>query len=237
MMILLAAGLLPPLYLLWKVYQSDRIEKEPAGLLFTIFLYGMLSTLPAGILENIGMYILYLVPFPESLTEAAATRLFNLLFYFIVVGGAEEFVKYVAMKLPTWRNPEFNYVFDGVVYGVTASLGFAALENVLYVLDTGLFTAGIRAWTAIPLHCIAGIFMGHYYGIAKSAELWNDLRIRDKMLRRSILIPMLIHGAYDFIASDESEILSLVFLVYIVILEVVALRAMKKYSGNDVRLY
>ena len=79
--------------------------------------------------------------------------------------------------------------------------------------------------------------MGHYYGIAKSAELWNDLRIRDKMLRRSILIPMLIHGAYDFIASDESEILSLVFLVYIVILDVVALRAMKKYSGNDVRLY
>ena len=237
MTLLLAASLLPPFYLLWRVYQSDKIEKEPVGLLFTIFLFGMLSTLPAGLLETIGQYIIAYLPILDAVPESAAPRVFNLLFYFIVVGGAEEFVKYLAMKIPTWRHPEFNYVFDGVVYGVTAALGFAALENVLYVFDTGLLTAGVRAWTAIPLHCIAGIFMGHYYGIAKAADLWNEVRIRDKMLRRSILIPMLIHGAYDFIASDESEILSLVFFVYILILDVIALRALRKYAGSDVRLY
>lgn len=237
MTLLLAASLLPPLYLLWKVYQSDKIEKEPVGLLFTVFLFGMLSTLPAGILETIGQYIVAYLPIWNAVPESAAPRVFNLLFYFIVVGGAEEFVKYLAMKIPTWRHPEFNYVFDGVVYGVTASLGFAALENVLYVLDSGLTTAGVRAWTAIPLHCIAGIFMGHFYGIAKAADTWNEVRIRNRMLRRSILIPMLIHGAYDFIASDESEVLVLVFFIYILLLDVAALRALKKYAGNDVRLY
>lgn len=237
MTLLLAASLIPPLYLLWKVYQLDRIEKEPTGLLFTIFLFGMLSTLPAGILETIGQLVVTQIPLHEFLPPYAVKRGFNVLFYFVVVGGSEELVKYYAMKIPTWRNPEFNYVFDGVVYGVASAIGFAALENVMYVLDTGIATAGVRAWTAIPLHCITGIFMGHFYGIAKSADLWNDIHVRNKMLRRSVLLPMLIHGAYDFIATDESEILVTLFFVYIIVLDIVALRALRRYAGNDARLY
>lgn len=236
MTILLAASIIPPMFLLWKVYQSDKIEKEPPKLLAIIFALGMVSTIPAGILETLGSIILTAV-MPESLLSSPlGMRVYNLLFYFIVVGGAEELVKYWAMKIPTWRNRDFNYVFDGVIYGATAALGFAALENILYVLDTGLVTAGVRAWTAIPLHCIAGIFMGHYYGIAKAADRWGDRRTRNRFLRRSILIPMLIHGAYDFIATDESPILSIVFFVYIIIVDIFAFRSLKQYSQNDVNL-
>ena len=230
MSIILGAALLPPLFLMWKVYQNDTIEKEPTGLLVKIFVFGMISTIPAVILETIGQTVL------EGVLGIPQGRVFNLLMFFIVVAGAEELVKYFAMKLPTWRNENFNYVFDGVVYGVTAALGFAALENVLYVLDTGLSTAGIRAWTAIPLHCIAGIFMGHYYGIAKAAERWGDRKVKNRMLRRSILIPMLIHGAYDFIASDESPLLVFVFFAYIIVLDVLAYRSLKSYSQHDVNL-
>lgn len=239
MTILLAASLIPPFYLLWRVYQKDQIEKEPVGLLVTIFLLGMLSTLPAGILETIGQVLLArALPFDLEVQGNAPTPvIFRLLFYFIIVGGAEELVKYMAMRIPTWRNPEFNYVFDGVVYGVTSALGFAALENVLYVLDSGLLTAGVRAWTAIPLHCIAGIFMGHFYGIAKAADLWNERRIRDRMLRRSVVFPMIIHGAYDFIATSESEVMAGLFFVYIVILDIYAVRALKRFAGNDVRMF
>lgn len=234
---ILAAGILPPLYLLWKVYQSDRIEKEPAGLLFKIFLFGMLSTLPAGILENVGQWAVYQIPFDEFLSRASAERAHSFVFYFLVVGVAEEYVKYRAMKTATWRSPEFDYVFDGVVYGVTASLGFAALENVLYVMDSGLMVAGVRAWTAIPLHCITGIYMGHYYGIAKCADIWGNVQIRGRMLRRCLLVPILIHGAYDFIATDQNELLVFVFLAYIVVLDIFAMRSLKKYSGQDVRMY
>jgi len=236
MTIILMASLIPPLFLLWKVYQSDTIEKEPTRLLIGIFVLGMISTIPAGILEMIGSAILAAALGVQPGVSSSGMRIFNLFFYFIVVGGAEELVKFLAMRIPTWRNRAFNYVFDGVVYGVTAALGFAALENVLYVLDTGLTTAGIRAWTAIPLHCIAGIFMGHYYGIAKAAERWGDRKVKNRMLRRSILIPMLIHGAYDFIASDESPLLVFVFFAYIIVLDVLAYRSLKSYSQHDVNL-
>lgn len=237
MSLIFIASLFPPLFLLWKVYQYDRIEKEPVGLLLTIFIYGMISTLPAGILETIGQAVLSYVPLERFLPPFAVQRGFNVLFYFLIVGGSEELVKYYAMKLPTWRNPDFNYVFDGVVYGVASAIGFAALENLLYVMDSGLLTAGVRAWTAIPLHCITGIFMGHFYGIAKAADLWNDIRVRSRMLRRSVLIPMLIHGAYDFIATDESEILTMAFLLYIILLDIVALRALRRYAGSDTSFY
>lgn len=237
MTMFLAASVLPPLYLLWKVYQYDRIEKEPPRLLLTVFLLGMASTLPAGILETIGQVVLTSVFHLNPETGAGGVPVFNLVFYFLVVGGAEELVKYYAMKIPTWRSRDFDYVFDGVVYGVTSALGFATLENILYVMDSGLLTAGVRAWTAIPLHCITGIFMGHFYGIARAADVWNDAAVRRKMTRRSILLPLLIHGAYDFIATSENEILTLFFFVYILILDVVALRALKRYAGRDVRMY
>ncbi len=231
MSIILVAALLPPLYLLWKVYQIDAIEKEPPGLLLRIFVLGMFSTIPAVVLETIGQGVL------EMVFGLSAGRLFNFLMYFIVVAGAEEIVKYFAMKLPTWRSEEFNFVFDGVVYGVTASLGFAALENVLYVIEGGLSTAGVRALTSIPIHAICGVYMGHYYGIAKSAEVFGEHEICAKMKRRALLIPMLIHGAYDFIVSDESELLILLFFAYVILTDFFALRAVKKYAGNDMRMF
>jgi RsiW-degrading membrane proteinase PrsW (M82 family) len=245
MTILLAASLIPPLFLLWKVYQSDKIEKEPPKLLLIIFVLGMISAIPAGILEVIGGTVLTML-FPAGFAETAAgSMLFNFIYFLIVVGGSEELVKFLAMRIPTWRNRNFNYVFDGVVYGVTSALGFAALENVMYVLDTGLTTAGIRAWTAIPLHCIAGIFMGHYYGIAKAAERWSDSRDRNpslrgkaknKFLRRSILVPMVIHGLYDFIATGQNMLFLALFFVYIIIVDIFAYNSLKQYSRNDISL-
>jgi RsiW-degrading membrane proteinase PrsW (M82 family) len=245
MTILLAASLIPPLFLLWKVYQSDKIEKEPPKLLLIIFVLGMISAIPAGILEVIGGTVLTML-FPAGFAETAAgSMLFNFIYFLIVVGGSEELVKFLAMRIPTWRNRNFNYVFDGVVYGVTSALGFAALENVMYVLDTGLTTAGIRAWTAIPLHCIAGIFMGHYYGIAKAAERWSDSRERNpalrgraknRFLRRSILVPMVIHGLYDFIATGENMLFLALFFVYIIIVDIFAYNSLKQYSRNDISL-
>lgn len=235
-MLLLAASIIPPLFLLWKVYERDTIEKEPPKLLAAIFVLGMISTFPAGILEMLGSIILNAVLPEQLLSSPLGERIYNLLFYFIIVGGAEELVKFCAMRIPSWRNPAFNYVFDGVVYGATAALGFAALENILYVMDTGLVTAGVRAWTAIPLHCITGIFMGHFYGIAKAAERWGDIKRRNRLLRRSILFPLLIHGAYDFIATSKSQILTLVFFVYIILVDFFAIQALNKYSEHDVYL-
>lgn len=236
MTLLLAASVIPPLFLLWKVYQMDQIEKEPPKLLLTIFILGMISTIPAGLLEMVGQAILVSILPEDFLATSYGTTVANLLMYLIVVGGAEELVKYLAMRIPTWRNREFNYVFDGVIYGVTSAAGFAALENILYVADTGLLTAGIRAWTAIPLHVTAGLFMGHYYGIAKAADRYGNIEVRNKMLRRSILIPMLIHGIYDFIATQNNEMFILLFYIYIIIVDIFAYRSLIKYARQDIAI-
>lgn len=231
MSIILGAALLPPLFLMWKVYQNDTIEKEPTGLLIKIVIFGMISTIPAMILEMIGQTVM------DAALGIPQGRLYNLIMYFIVVAGAEELVKYLAMKIPTWKNENFNYVFDGVVYGVASALGFAALENLLYVLDGGLATAGMRALTSIPIHCICGVYMGHYYGIAKAADYNGEKAICAKMKRRAFLIPILIHGAYDFIVSDPEEALILLFLIYVIVIDIFAIRSLKKYSKFDVRIF
>ena len=249
MTVLLALTLIPPFFLLWRVYQNDKIEKEPPKFLLIIFVLGMLSTIPAGILEMAGAIVLELILPQEFINSAAGSRVYNFLFFMIVVGGAEELVKFLAMRIPTWRNKDFNYVFDGVVYGVTAAMGFAALENVLYVFigenGPSLSTAGMRSWTSIPMHCITGVFMGHYYGIAKAAERWSDSRIRvpslrykirNRMLCNCILIPMVLHGIYDFIVSDGSTIALLLFFVYIIVLDIFAFRSLKKYAKYDTSL-
>ena len=227
--IYIGAAVLPALVLMFYVYKKDKIEKESPRLLIRLILMGILAALLSGVLETGGMALL-------NGTVSTYSPLYIPILA-IMIGLIEDGTKYALMKKATWRNLEFNFVFDGVVYGVTASLGFAALENVLYVIEGGLATAGVRALTSIPIHAICGVYMGHYYGIAKSAEVYGASDICAKMKRRALLIPMLIHGAYDFIVSDESELLILLFFVYVILTDFFALRAVKKYAGNDVRMF
>lgn len=86
---------------------------------------------------------------------------------FVIVAIAEESSKYFFLKKRTWNNPEFNCQYDGVVYAVFVSLGFALWENINYVLSYGFSTAIVRAITAIPGHACFGVFMGVFYGLAR----------------------------------------------------------------------
>lgn len=230
-MIVLIASLLPPAILLYIIYQQDKIEKEPPKLLATIFLFGALSTIAASILETIGGSIMMRTGLPES------SYLYQLIMNFIVIACSEEYVKYRAMRMKTWNNPEFNYRFDGVVYGVFAALGFAAAENLLYVMGFGLGIAPLRAVTAIPLHCIAGVFMGHHYGMVKYLESRGDTQGAGRHRTLSFLIPVLIHGFYDFAASYDSDFLSLAFFVFVIVIDIIAIRSVKAYSRTDDYIY
>ena len=150
--IILAAALLPCAVLLYYIYKKDKIEKEPTGLLIKLFIFGCISTIPAVILEMVGTNVLAAIGLdPNSV-------LFILIENFLVVGFAEEFSKRFMLKLGSWKDPNFNYIFDGVVYAVFVSVGFAALENVGYIMSFGLEVAPIRGLAAIPLHAICGMF-------------------------------------------------------------------------------
>ena len=224
--ILIAAAVIPAIILLIKVERADRLEKESAGLLVSLVLFGIASTAIASLLERVGMAILDSVLRPESL-------LYKVLLYFVVVALSEEGAKYVLLKRRTWRNPEFNCQFDGVVYGVFVSLGFALWENIGYVAMFGLSTAAIRAVTAIPGHACFGVFMGVWYGMAKRRAGAGDQACAKRMRIRSLVIPTLLHGFYDFAASSETDIMNLVFFGFVIIMFITAYRLVKHVSAND----
>ena len=195
--ILIAAAVLPAIFLLVHVYRADKLEKEPAPLLISLVLYGIAATFIALVLERAGSFLLGL-----WFEEGSVT--YNAIMYFGIVAFSEEGAKYFLLRRRTWHSAAFNCQFDGVVYAVFVALGFALWENISYVLMYGLSTALVRAVTAVPGHACFGVFMGVWYGLAK--RLHGQGRDGASKLCRvlALLLPALLHGCYDFIASIES---------------------------------
>lgn len=161
----------------------------------------------------------------------AASPLYDILLYFGVVAFSEEGAKYFMLRRRSWQHPEFNCQYDGVVYAVFVSLGFALWENISYVLHYGFQTAVVRALTAIPGHACFGVFMGVFYGIAKKYEARGvpDTAMTFRML--AVLFPALLHGAYDYIASMENG--DWYFVIFIAVLFALSYFLVSRMSRRD----
>lgn len=224
--ILIAAAVIPAVVLLVKVYKVDHLDKESPRLLWNLVVRGVIATVFAMLTEWIGEFVL-------SSFVQEQTVLYNLLLYFIVVAVSEEGFKYLLMKQRTWKDPEFNFQFDGVVYAVFVSLGFALWENISYVLMYGFGTALIRAVTAVPGHACFGVFMGAWYGLAKKYESYG-MHSQSKTCRVvALLSSIVLHGCYDFTASIENQNYAWIFVAFVVVMFIVAFRLVKKLSQND----
>ena len=223
--ILIAAAVIPAVYLLVFIYRNDRLEKEPRKLLFRLIVLGILATLFAEWGETAGIALLPLYFKPGS-------RGYELALYFLVVGLAEEGFKYLLMRICTWKSPEFNCQFHGVVYAVFTSLGFALWENVMYVISYGMSTAIARAITAIPGHACFGVFMGTFYGAAKRFQMYGDAKSSRLCRILALMVPVLLHGAYDYLASSEA-VSQLLFVVFIALLFFAAFKTVKTLSKRD----
>ena len=231
MRFLIFGALLPPLILMYQIYRYDKVEKEPVGLVFKTFLFGAISVIPVLILELILAYVIDLFVNPMSLIGLFVDN-------FIGVALVEEFFKMQACKLSVWKNPEFNYTFDGIVYAVASAIGFAALENISYVISYGnLSTVIMRALTAIPAHTIFGIFMGMHMGMAKYQIYRNNTMAAKRELKMALLIPTLLHGSYDFICSLDNVGMGILFFLFIVILDVIAIGKVKKIEKEDQEIF
>ena len=145
--------------MLWYFDSLDKKQKESRRFLWDIFLWGVIVTFIAGFIEY------FLAPFASSLFSQHLTQAFFVAF--IVTACAEEGLKYAVVKKKTYPHPAFDEYYDGVIYAVVASLGFAALENIFYVIEGGLYIAIIRALLAVPAHALFGAFMGYYISLAR----------------------------------------------------------------------
>ena len=221
--ILVAAAVIPAIVLMVKVYQSDRLEKESSHMLWIMVRSGILSALIALVLERLFGTLLSVTIHNETL--------YQVLLYFVVVALSEEGAKFFMFKKNSWGSAEFDCQFDGIVYAVFVSLGFALWENISYVLHYGFSAALIRALTAIPGHTCFGVFMGLFYGTARKLENRGESDRSRQFRYLTVIIPAVLHGAYDYIASREEG--TLFFVIFIAVLFFVSYRIVSRMSKVD----
>lgn len=206
---LILIAILPVLLVGFYIYKKDK-EKEPISLLIKLILSGVLSCISViYISRGLGKVI----PLFNADIQALSTNE-ALLYSFFCVGLIEELSKLFYLYIFTYNNKEFNYSFDMIVYGVFASLGFAMVENIVYVLSNGFEIGLYRAITAIPLHACTGAFMGIFLSIAKQRELlkMNDV-LKYKM--SALIVPAILHGMYDFCAlTNVFTILMIIVIMF-----------------------
>ncbi|MBI5610441.1 MAG: PrsW family intramembrane metalloprotease [Deltaproteobacteria bacterium] len=169
---------------LWYFLARDA-NPEPRGVLWRTFWLGVATTIPAGLAEVAEAQLLepaQLGPLGASLGSA-----------FLGAALCEELLKFCVVYYYCARQPAFDEPMDGIVYGVTASLGFATLENILYVADNGMGVAVVRALLAVPGHACYGAIMGYFVALSR----FGPRERRRANLALSLAVPMALHGAYD----------------------------------------
>ena len=208
------SALVPVVGLLMFIYFNDKKEKEPFGFLIALFFLGMATTVTAIVGEFAGDAILGGIFDSDSALAQALSAM-------LIVAPCEELGKFLVLRLMTWKNKNFNYSYDALVYAVFVSLGFAALENIGYVfMGNGVLTAILRMLVAVPGHACYAVFMGYFYSKAKYASLTGKKGKCALFFLLSIFVPILMHGIYDavlFVAgvSDSGLAMGVSFLIWI----------------------
>lgn len=243
MPVLTLLAVIPSVFLLIKVYQADKVEKEPAPLLFKLFIKGLESAFFAAVVEalliNFGLNTLVRL----GLIEGEGSFLYHAIEAFLIVAVAEEGFKYYFLKQTTWTHPAFDYRFDAVVYAVFVSLGFATIENILYVWGsqiesgTGLQLSVYRGVLSVPAHCVFAVAMGIHYGAAKYAQGHEQFDLEEAGLRKAFLVPVLMHGFFDFALMMNQPLYTGLFFVFVILADYRALKAVGRASQTDTRVY
>ena len=243
MRIFLAVSCLPSILLMIYVYHKDRADKEPFKLLLALFLLGAASCLPAALLESTFSSLALKFLDESSLSYQLYENFFNVALF-------EELGKFVILFLVTHKSKHFTSLFDGLIYSVFVSLGFATLENILYVAQYGLGTGLLRAVTAIPGHMFDGVIMGQFYtlwhlskNISETEKMYARLGYIDRIvepenkykyyLPLALLMPILTHGLYDFLAGVENTVALLIFIVYLIGLYIYCFGKINRLSKQD----
>ncbi len=186
------AALLPPILLLLFVWHKDA-TKEPFRQLFKAVIFGALICIPAVFWECFMGTLLFNGEEPTTIIGTTLNA-------FLCAAVPEETLKLIALWLVLRRNPYFDEHFDGIVYAVCVSLGFAAVENVGYVLnheEAWVSVAVTRALMAVPGHYAFAVFMGYYY------SMYHFVRHDTTTAISILLVPVLAHGIYDSLAMSS----------------------------------
>lgn len=202
------AGIAPGIALLCFFYLKDQYNNEPIGMVLRTFIFGALLVLPVMALQYAFHEEGFLLsPFGSS---------------FIATGLFEEFFKWFVLFFTAYKHVEFNQHYDGIVYGVSVSLGFATVENIFYLLAFGVDHALLRALLPVSSHALFGVTAGYYLGLAK----FCGTNKKKYWILLSLILPWLFHSAYNYILFIEVY-WSYIMLPFLVFLWWISLRKVK----------
>ncbi|MGM9952316.1 MAG: PrsW family intramembrane metalloprotease [Intestinibaculum porci] len=205
--IYMAAAVVPAIILLKYIYELDEVEHEPKSLLGRLLIGGMACIIPAIALEWLANMII----------GPGNSRFHYFIEAFFGVALIEEGCKFFALKKISFDAPSFDYRFDGIVYAVFVSLGFAILENVKYVYLGGISTAFVRALTSIPGHMSFAIPMGIFFANAKRKQLAHRPYTLDFAI--GLVLSIIFHGIYDYVlmVNDNMSFILVVIVIYLIL--------------------
>jgi RsiW-degrading membrane proteinase PrsW (M82 family) len=181
---LLGIALAPGAAIMLYIYLKDKHEREPLSLLLISFLYGILSTL---------VTLTVSLPVNFVLVLEKGDLVHEFFDAFLKVALVEEFSKFIFVRFILFRNKNFNEPFDGIVYAVMVSMGFATFENIIYVFQYGFETGILRMFTAVPAHATFGVMMGYFLGKAKFSQ-----QNKFSLSIVALIAATVFHGAYDY---------------------------------------
>ena len=222
MEVLLFLAIIPVVILCSYVYKKD-LHREPKKLLISIFIWGALTCIPAIIFETL---------FGSIFDTEDASLPFIEIFINVFFGIAliEELGKYIVTKLKGYNSREFDEIYDIIVYAVYASLGFACLENIGYVLENGIGTAILRAVISVPGHACFGVLMGYYMSKAKVCEMNGSTIKKKKNMFLALLVPTLFHTGFDAFLSTDADFGIIGFIVLDIVMVIYCFGLVKKMS-------
>ena len=226
LLIYVLAAVLPAFFLLKYIYKMDTVEKEPGYLLWSLLLAGVWAALASMVLEMVGNTIL----------DAAVSKNdpnYQIILAFLVVAVVEQGTKLFFLRRRSWRDPNFNYMFDGIVYSVFVSLGFAAFENIKYVFTYGLSVAMPRALLAVPGHLGFAVFMGVFYGRAKLCESRGQSFASKVNIALGYAAAVFLHGFYDSCCMIGTKRATTVFVIFVVAMYFIVFGMIKRASRRD----
>ena len=224
-MVLLAV--IPGILLFLAVWKFDTVEKESPALLAKLFVFGALSILAAILLRTLGVHAF------TPVFGRDRNVWFVLVDSFVLTALIEEGAKFLVLKLTTWKNKEFNYTFDAIVYSVTVSVGFLTAENIVYLIKYRSHIEPLKLILPIFAQIIISVFMGYFYGLAKYEEGKGDTKNKKLHMISAFAVPFALHGMFEFCVGIEDVFFYFVLALYVIIITCVGVIGFIRLSRGD----
>ncbi|MEI4768414.1 glutamic-type intramembrane protease PrsW [Psychrobacillus sp. FJAT-51614] len=199
MFILLSVAIAPALALLSYFYLRKEIAKEPSRLLLHTFIYGAILTFPI-------LFIQHVIQQENVFSSIFVHQV-------LVTSALEEFFKWLILIIAIYKHVEFDDPYDGVLFGASVSLGFATVENILYLLNFGMNHAFLRALLPVSSHALFGVVMGYYIGRAK----FTDTKKAKYEIAYALFAAFFLHVVYNsiLIIKDVNLLLMVPFMLFL----------------------